>query len=308
MNVLGCILGPAMVIGVPLAIAGAMAIPAWLAVRTWRTLLRAAAVALFGIVVPSAVFVLSAFLQPEWKGGCRWGWIDCFHQGKLVLLPLLLWASAAFYVTDVLRLPRAAGWNWVRWGLCNGAVTSAVCLAQGVATAGGAQAADLWWGYLIPAGTTAWYVYRTWRVWRLTPDPDVQAGYALLAALPFWVGSILTSRWLYQKLPEQRPECFVVSAASRGHPWLVGTCGWELRQGRPEPVNRQLHTFRAFEAAWQRRAPASHAQFRRFYNQWGYRAARLISNRVCADCAYLLLKPAEWIIRLAPFMRPDHPV
>jgi hypothetical protein len=306
MDLLEHLIGPTAVIGVPLAIAVGLAFPAWLAARSWRTLLRATAVALFGIIVPGAVFLLSAFLQPEWKGGCRFGWIDCFHQGKLVLLPMILWASAAFYLTDVLRLARASAWTWVRWGLCNGAVASAVCLAQGLLTAGNTNARDFWWGFLVPAGTTAWYAYRTWRVWRTVPDPDVQAGYALLASLPFWIGSVLTSRWLYQQLPEQKPDCFVVTAASRGHPWLVGTCGCESRGGCLEPVNEQLRTFRTFEAVWEKRAPASHRRFRCCYNIWGYRAALLIRRPLLADLAYLLLKPAEWGARLLlSFLNPE---
>ncbi|MFZ4397316.1 MAG: DUF6688 family protein [Kiritimatiellia bacterium] len=237
------------VFGLPVLIAVGMSLPVWVRTRRWQAGLRAFAVSLFGIVVPVEVFLLASFLQPEWKGSCHFGWVDCFHQGKLILLPLVLWASAGLYVTDVLRRDYAATKGWVRWKLWLG-------------------------GCLSPA----------------------QAGYALLPGVPFWIGSVLASQRLYQALPDVAPSCFVVTAASRGHPWVVGTMRVKDGAGVCRQVNQQLLVFREFEACWQRRAPATHAAFRRFYNVWGYRTARWIQNRWMADGVYLLLKPAEWVV------------
>ena len=46
-----------------------------------------------GILIPFFFFIMSVFLLPDWKGGCRFGWLDCFQSGKLALTPLVLWAS-----------------------------------------------------------------------------------------------------------------------------------------------------------------------------------------------------------------------
>jgi hypothetical protein len=287
--------------GLPVLIAVGMSLPVWVRTRRWQAGLRAFTVSLFGIVVPVEVFLLASFLQPDWKGECLFGWVDCFHQGKLVLLPLVLWASAGLYVTDVLRRECAATKAWVRWGVWNGAVVSTVCLIHGLAI-GVMMVTKEWraWpifiGCLLPAYTAAWYVYRVWQLWRGCFLPPAQAGYALLPSVPFWIGSVLASQRLYQALPDVQPGCFVVTAASRGHPWLVGTLWVKDGVGRCRLVNRQLLVFREFETGWQRRAPATHAVFRRFYNVWGYRASRWIQNRWLADVAYLLLKPAEWVV------------
>ena len=145
------------VFGLPVLIAVGMSLPVWVRTRRWQAGLRAFAVSLFGIVVPVEVFLLASFLQPEWKGSCHFGWVDCFHQGKLVLLPLVFWASAGLYVTDVLRRECAATKGWVRWGVWNGAVVSTVCLVQGLVTGH----TDLFGtgiklGCLFPAYTAAW--------------------------------------------------------------------------------------------------------------------------------------------------------
>lgn len=212
------------------------------------------------------------------------------------MLPVVLWAAASLYWFDGLRLEDASTRRWIRWGLLNGAVVSATCLLQGLAAARGGMVRELWWGLQVPAFTTAWYTWRVWQLWRVEARPLKQAGIALLPAVPFWVGGVVASRWMYERLPDVQPGgCFVVTAASRGHLWVVGS-GWagESRAGAA-CANAQLRNFRAFEATWQVRAPASHAAFRRVYNVWGARMAGWIRDPWTADVVYLLLKPVEWM-------------
>ena len=45
--------------------------------------------AAFWIVTPLFFFIASAGLEPNWQGECQLGWLDCFHQGKLALTPLV---------------------------------------------------------------------------------------------------------------------------------------------------------------------------------------------------------------------------
>ena len=71
----------------------------------------AAMVSIFGILLPLFVFFASVLLMPDSKAACRHGWLDCFHEGKLALTPLVLWASAALYALDACRVtPPRRSW------------------------------------------------------------------------------------------------------------------------------------------------------------------------------------------------------
>ena len=74
---------------------------------------------------------MSMFLVPEWKGDSHRGWLDCFILGKLALTPLVLWASAAFYVVQIYK-PEPKPRAWVDLGLFVGAVTSTMCFVLGL--------------------------------------------------------------------------------------------------------------------------------------------------------------------------------
>jgi hypothetical protein len=291
----------------PLAAAVLLAAPVGALHRSWRMLGRAAATALFGIVIPVGVFLLAVVLQPDWKGACHRGWVDCFHAGKLLLCPVVLWAGAGLYALSVARAPNAAAWTWVRWGVLNGAVVGGLCLVQGVATAGDSLLVAAGWGYAVPLYTTVWYAALAWRCWRGVQHPARQTGCALLPSLPFWAASVVESQRLYRQLPDVAPNCFVVTAASRGHPALVGACWRRGPDGRLHRVNAQLLAFRALEAVGRARWPAVHARCRRVYDVWGPRMAACVRRRWAADAAYLLLKPAEWVARaiLRRAARPD---
>ena len=103
----------------------------------------------------------------------------------------------------------------------------------------------------------------------------------------------------FEALPVERPsgygDCFVVSAAARGHPRFVGSY-YDRAVGRS--VNSQLHTLRAFEHRLAQRHPALHHRLRRLYNRIGPPIAAYIRSPLSADVMYLLLKPAEWLARL----------
>ena len=272
-----------------------MALPVWIRTHSWLSFLRAFAVSLFGIVLPGMAFLLATLYLPEWKGNCQFGWVDCFHRGKLILLPVLLWSLTSLYVVDVLGVSRSVAKNWVRWGLLNGAIVSSVCLVHGIATLS-VVLIGMWPCGLIPVYTTIWYTRRAWQFWRGSSPPYAQTGHAILPTLPFWLGSVLYSQRLYSALPDAPPNsCFVVTAASHGHPWFVGSRCVRGADGCLRNINDQLLVFWALESIWQKQAPAFHAILRRIYNVWGYRAAGLIRNRWLADLVYLLLKPAEWL-------------
>lgn len=99
----------------------------------------------------------------------------------------------------------------------------------------------------------------------------------------------------YEQLPSSPPaDCFVVSAASRGHVAVV--------KSRRDPnsgrlINDQLLTLWQLESVLAIRFPAWHRRFRSLYDRWGPRVARRIRFRWQADLVYLALKPVEWAAR-----------
>jgi hypothetical protein len=286
----------AVMAGIPCALLLGFALPPALRERSWKRFFIAAALSVAGILLPLFIFVFSICLTPEWKGGCDHGWIDCFHLGKLALAPLVLWASAALYVTDIYRgaLPLKP---WISLGLFQGAVVSSICFLFGVATAGLTERFLRGW-LLVPFYTAVWYWARTVQLTRAGNQLGAYAK-ALCGSLPFWIGSLLWSRSYYASLPENPPSCFVVTAASRGHREFVGPFVEVAHRGRKRPANHQLMTLWQFEALWCTRAPASHAAFRRAYNRFGPAMAQQITSPWLADAAYLALLPAELLAGLA---------
>lgn len=283
-----------LLIGVPGLL---LALPAAVRDRSWSAFGLALIQSLGGIVLPLWAFIGAVFLVPDWKGACRLGAVDCFHVGKLALLPLVLWAMAAFYRVTV-RPAQRPHRAWVRLGLCHGAFISAVCLAHGLVTLKSEPPMVI--GMLIPLYTAAWYGITAYRI-VFRDEPEMTPAEELTAVMsggPFWLLAALLSYLQYRGLPEHPPSCFVVTAASRGHARLVGPFAQVSRRGRPRFANRQLLVFWAFEEAWRRRHPRSHRRFRTLYNAWGPRAARGIRHPLAADAVFLALKPLETLASL----------
>ena len=249
-----------------------------------------------GIVMPLAVFFLSALLTPDSKAACQHGWLDCFHAGKLALIPFVLWGGAALYATDVCRVTRPLP-RWIVFGWMVGAVASAGCFIFGVAVATREDGV----GHVflaVPLYVAIWYGVR---VYKLFESGELNLGNfttALGGTLPFWTTGILWSRYQYQALPATS-DCFVVTAASRGHRRFVGPFFPAMRHGRLQQVNGQLLTLTRFEGAWRTNSPRTHRAFRCIYNYVGPRVARRIGSAWLADCVYVLLKPAEFVATLA---------
>ncbi|MEM7020614.1 MAG: DUF6688 family protein, partial [Pseudomonadota bacterium] len=120
-----------------------------------------------------------------------------------------------------------------------------------------------------------------------------------------WTGAVGASMWLkyifavqiYESLPAKIPQgygdCFIVSAAAKGHKRIVGS---RVDSVLGQPVNQQLRIFRAFEIMLMVCFPGCHQALRRFYNKVGPRLAKRIRHPWQADLVYLLLKPFELTI------------
>jgi hypothetical protein len=88
--------------GLVVMLPGLPAVPA-VRQRSWRLFLLGVPKMIAGVYLLLGFFVFSAALTPEWKGAAKLGWLSCFCVGKLVLLPLVLWATASFYAWEVFQ-------------------------------------------------------------------------------------------------------------------------------------------------------------------------------------------------------------
>jgi len=115
---------------------------------------------------------------------------------------------------------------------------------------------------------------------------------AYIAALQF---DILKMYELYAALPSQPPyDCYIATAAARGHPHFVRSQTVQRADGKSMQVNRQLQILKCAELALLAINPRLHAILRRIYDMVGKSLARRIQNPFLADVAYLLLQPWEW--------------
>ncbi|MCD4654779.1 hypothetical protein K8T06_12705 [bacterium] len=255
--------------------------------KSWKRSIEAIILSFVGILVPLFIFVSTTCLVPECKGECHNGWIDCFIVGKVMLTPLLLWSCAAFYVAQIVR-PQERFKTWVALGLFTGAIVSIICLVFVIVTKLWA-----WWFIVPPLYIAIWYSVLSicaFQASGLTPLPYI---ITLIGSAPFWLASAFLSKNIYLLLPENCPECFVVTAAVRGHEVIVGPLFNVTRRGMPRIANQQLQTFWLFEVLWQNRFPTSHRLFRRYYNQMGPIIASQIKTKFVADIVYMLIKPFE---------------
>ena len=271
------------------------ALPAWRA-RSWKRFLIALVLSFLGIGLPLVVFSFSVFMVPDWKGQCHHGWLDCFHRGKLALAPLVLWACAALYAVEIWRTPGRTR-PWIVLGLLTGAAVSAVCFGVGVRIVPGSQWKELagWMG--VPFYVAVWYGLRARQLLKAAGTSLGAMAATLLGTVPFWIGAIVWSRRAYAALPDTPPNCFVATAAARGHACVVGPRIRVSHHGRTQEATRQLRTLWAFEERWARRAPRSHAAFRRVYNIAGPLVAARITTPFAADLAHLAIKPLELAAR-----------
>ena len=282
------------VVGV-FAIASALAKPSFKKGYTDKQRFQRTSIMFFGIVLPLIAFFVSMFLTPAYKSHAELGWIDSFHLGKIILTPLVFWAAAAFY-SLIISDKEDNQEEWVVLGLPTGAFISFVCFVHAVAIA--LEGSFLWLLGLsiIPLYICVWYTKLSISLARISDAPSYRYMYALLGSLPFWGLSLYLSKEEYNSLATS-PQCFVVTAAGRGHSAVVGPFITIERRGESRQVNQQLVLFWRFEELWSQRTPRLHRLFRHGYNVAGPFIARRIQGKWTADVVYLALKPVEMLVQ-----------
>jgi hypothetical protein len=282
-------------------ILSALALPPAVKAKSWWRFFVALILSFVGIILPLFIFWFSSMMEPDWKGDCAHGWLDCFITSKLALTPLVLLATAALYALEILRVENRTA-RWIVVGIFLGAIISSICFIFGAVWIG-FQADPLKWWLLVPFYVAVWYCVRAVELIKATRLNFWTCLISLVCSLPFWLVSWLWSRSLYASLPDQDPSgCFIVTAAARGHAVFVGTHIEIERNGCSLLVNQQLITFWQFEDLWRNFAPRSHHIFRCGYNRIGPVIAVGIKSPWLADFTYLAIKPFEFIAKLANAM------
>lgn len=110
-----------------------------------------------------------------------------------------------------------------------------------------------------------------------------------------WSLAIVQAMDAYTRLPTHAPECYICSAAARGHQRFVRSQTVLGAGASPVRVNQQLHILKMGELVLKAVAPTVHRCLRGCYDRIGPLLARRIRHPFTADLAYLTLKPIEWI-------------
>ncbi len=121
----------------------------------------------------------------------------------------------------------------------------------------------------------------------------------LAAYVAAWRFDILKMYELYAALPPQPPpDCYIATAAARGHPQFVQSKTVQRADGKSMQVNEQLQILKCAELALFAIHPRLHKGLRKVYDKLGKPLAHKIQNPFMADIAYLLLSPFEWLAGL----------
>ena len=159
----------------------------------------------------------------------------------------------------------------------------------------GLMMAAPFWSFLMAVRVAVW-LYKTQET-RLSLQRGLGFASWLAVYVAAWRYDILKMYELYAQLPPQPPECYVATAAARGHPQFVRARTVQLADGKLMQVNRQLQLLKCAELAVLAIHPSLHRSLRKMYDIAGKWLARRIQNPLLADVAYLLLKPCEWSVK-----------
>jgi hypothetical protein len=280
-----------------IGVLSALALPPAAKEKSWCRFFIALILSFVGIVLPLFVFLLSSFMEPEWKGACTHGWLDCFIVGKLALTPLVLLATAALYALEIFRVEMRTR-RWIVVGIFLGAIVASICFVFGMVCIG-PETNDFKLWLLVPFYVAAWYSIRAVQLIKSLHFNFGTYLISLVGSLPFWLASWYWSRSLYASLPDKAPsDCFIVTAAGHGHVEFVGPHFEVEHNGHRRQANQQLITLRRFENVWRNRAPRTHRIFRCGYNRLGPVIAAQIKSPWLADFVYLAIKPVELVAKL----------
>lgn len=117
--------------------------------------------------------------------------------------------------------------------------------------------------------------------------------------LAAWRFAIELTVETYAQLPTSPPSnCYVATAAARGHECVVRSFSTRCINGELRLVNSQLQFLKCGELILQVLFPRLHRILRQVYDRCGPLFANCLIGPFAADFAYAMLKPAEWSVRV----------
>jgi len=153
------------------------------------------------------------------------------------------------------------------------------------------------WSFLLALRAARW-LYKNYET-KFTLPRGLGLTAWLAAYVAAWRFDILKMYELYSALPPQPPpDCYIATAAARGHPHFVHSKTVQRADGKLMQVNAQLQLLKCMELALMAINPHMHKRLRKVYDKLGKPLAHKIQNPFMADIAYLLLSPFEWLARL----------
>ncbi len=259
--------------------------------RVWMSI----ALGLFSML---SLWLATIGFSPEWKGskGPSWAWYLLDGWAGVTLWPI--YTVGAIWLICGLWFPRSVKKNPMSllFALTNAFISFWYVFAVLFLEFAG----DIFW--VVPGSCGvgyAIYAVLIWRDWDYKFPAGVHFKEKLLGWIAFLGAAIaikipLAIRF-YESLPDEPPKgCFIVTAATHGHPRWVGS--W-FDDSQKRILNQQLMTFWGFENWLKKSFPRFHRWLRKIYNRVGPVVARQIRFRWQADMVYLLLKPLEWAAR-----------
>ena len=281
----------------------------------------------FPILVYSIVCYLFLLLAPTRYAGSFF--IRCgIYTGILLALQysiaVLIYAIDSFaYVIILTWIFPFVYWMIYRWAVAKWTVPRVnnilfifilgVLLIGALVTRGGLTffilvgltMAAPFWSFLLAVRASIWLIKNDETKITLPRGLGLTAWVATyIAALRF---DILKMYELYAALPtEPPPDCYIATAAARGHPQFVHAWMVQRADGKTIQVNIQLQRLKCAELAMMAVNPRLHRKLRRIYDRVGKVLARYIQNPLLADFTFVLLKPWEWMARvLLKMMIPE---
>ncbi|NLE00501.1 MAG: hypothetical protein GX640_11565 [Fibrobacter sp.] len=254
----------------------------------WRHLIVGSVKSFLLFVIPWAIYVFSITFTPDAKSSCAYGWMSCLRACSTALLPVMIWSSIAIWIIEIPPRDKEIMPSCVTNGLFIGIITHILLLTFSFFQGKEFVNILLFYGYI-----PIWYTYRFIKEIRKKSISIISLITSIILTFPLLILNIRLSKSKYTLLPDNpSSDCFIVTAASYGHPWLVNSY---ICPEKHICTNKQLQRFRMFENIWKRKYPESHRMFRYVYNRIGPVIARRIRNRTLSDITYLILKPIELI-------------
>jgi hypothetical protein len=151
---------------------------------------------------------------------------------------------------------------------------------------------------VICVGLVSWRLLKSYELPLRNKRQQVFGGLAwVLPFLGAWRLSFLKTMEVYSSLPTYPPDCYIATAAAKGHTRLVMSQPVVIRNELEFRVNAQMKYFKCAELLLLAVQPKAHQKLRELYDFVGRRLSQAIVHPILADIIYLTLKPFEWLAK-----------